>query len=282
MKGNDQVIKMFNPLIIQCDEHLSNQNGIEADFGQDFVQNRTASYKYHFEKSIEKHLKLLPTEDQQSYKTLVTSLKNTVIEEAFIRVKAQLELLIKRQSDSSAKSLMEILRFWEKVKSRWAKAYKTNFHNAARSNLAEAAQALMKAANETSVSLVDAFYYDITVSALLLAKWENRKNGEINTGRGPTPVELLEWSSTRQTGRAKRYIEENETINESSNSDNASTCNSQPQPQQTSPSQPPKSKRKRSVDSVSFQKILKKAKEIKKTGMHLSNCRKTIIPQKLR
>ena len=170
MKGNDQVIKMFNPLIIQCDEHLSNQNGIEADFGQDFVQNRTASYKYHFEKSIEKHLKLLPTEDQQSYKTLVTSLKNTVIEKAFIRVKAQLELLIKRQSDSSAKSLMEILRFWEKVKSRWAKAYKTNFHNAAGSSLAEAAQALMKAANETSVSLVDAFYYDITVSALLLAK----------------------------------------------------------------------------------------------------------------
>ena len=93
-----------------------------------------------------------------------------MIEEAFIRVKAQLELLIKRQSDSSAKSLMEILRFWEKVKSRWAKAYKTNFHNAARSSLAEAAQALMKAANETSVSLVDAFYYDITVSALLLAK----------------------------------------------------------------------------------------------------------------
>ena len=119
MKENDQVIKMFNPSIIQCEEHLSNQNGIEAVFGQDFVENRTASCEYHFvEKSVEKHLKPLPTEDKQSYKTLATSLKNTVTEEAFIRVKAQLELLIKMQSDSSAKSLMETLRFWEKVKSR--------------------------------------------------------------------------------------------------------------------------------------------------------------------
>ena len=30
MKENGQVIKIFNLSIIQCDEHLSNQNGIEA------------------------------------------------------------------------------------------------------------------------------------------------------------------------------------------------------------------------------------------------------------
>ena len=129
----------------------------------------------------------------------------------------------------------------------------------------------MKAANETSASLVDAVYYDITDSACLEAKWENREKAEVSTGRGPTPVELLERSSRRQVGRAKHYIEENETTNESSNPDNARTSTSQPQSQQTSPLQPPKSKRKRlrSVESVSFQKILKKAKEIKKTGMHL-------------
>ena len=34
MKENDQVIKIFNPSIIQCNEHLSNQNGIEADLRQ--------------------------------------------------------------------------------------------------------------------------------------------------------------------------------------------------------------------------------------------------------
>ena len=101
----------------------------------------------------------------------------------------------------------------------------------------------MKATNETSVSLVDAVFYDITDLACLEAKWENRKNGEISTGRGPTPFELLDRSSRRQIGRAKRYIEENETTNESSNPDNARTSNSQPQPQQTSPSQRPKSKR---------------------------------------
>ena len=80
MKDNGQIMKIFNPSIIQCDEHLSNQNGIEAVFGQEFVKNRTASCEYHFEKSVEKLQKLLPTEDQQSYKTLATSLKNAVTE----------------------------------------------------------------------------------------------------------------------------------------------------------------------------------------------------------
>ena len=93
----------------------------------------------------------------------------------------------------------------------------------------------MKAANETSASLADAVYYDITDSARLEAKWENHKNSEINTGRGPMPVELLERSSRRQIGRAKRFTEENETTNESFNTGNAPTSNSQPQPQLTSP-----------------------------------------------
>ena len=65
MKENGQIIKLFNPSIIQCDEHLSNQNGTEAVLGQEFVENRTASCEYHFEKSVEKHLKLLPTGDHQ-------------------------------------------------------------------------------------------------------------------------------------------------------------------------------------------------------------------------
>ena len=50
----------------------------------------------------------------------------------------------------------------------------------------------MKAANEASASLVDAVYYGITASARMEAKWENCKKGEISTGRGSTPVELLE------------------------------------------------------------------------------------------
>ena len=84
MKENNQVIKIFNYSIIQRDEHFSNQNGIEAVLGHELVENRTASCEHHFEQSVEKHLKLLPTEYHQSYKTLVTSLKNAVTQEAFI------------------------------------------------------------------------------------------------------------------------------------------------------------------------------------------------------
>ena len=133
---------------------------------------------------------------------------------------------------------MSTLRSWEKVKSRWVQAYKTNFHNAARSSLAEATQASAKVAKKTGPSLVDAVYYNITGSlvdavyynitgslvdavyynitdsAYLEAKWKSRKNGEISTARGATPVELLKWSSRPQMGRVKRFVEENETINE--------------------------------------------------------------------
>ena len=145
---------------------------------------------------------------------------------------------------------MSTLRSWEKVKSRWVQAYKTNFHNAARSSLAEATQASAKVAKKTGPSLVDAVYYNITGSlvdavyynitgslvdvvyynitgslvdavyynitdsAHLEAKWKSRKNGEISTARGATPVELLKWSSRPQMGRVKRFVEENETINE--------------------------------------------------------------------
>ena len=51
MKENGQVIKIFSSSVIQCDDHFSNQNGIETLFGQDFVQNRTASCEYQFKKS---------------------------------------------------------------------------------------------------------------------------------------------------------------------------------------------------------------------------------------
>ena len=67
LEENGQIIKIFNPSIIQCEQYSSNQNGIEAVFEQEFVENRIASCEYYFEKSVEKHLKLLPTEDQQSY-----------------------------------------------------------------------------------------------------------------------------------------------------------------------------------------------------------------------
>ena len=91
--------------------------------------------------------------------------------------------------------VVHAFRFLVKVKWRWAQAYKNKLHKAPWWSFAEAAQASMKAAKETSASLVDEVYYNITDSARLKAKWENHKNSEISIGRGPTPVELLDRSS---------------------------------------------------------------------------------------
>ena len=70
----------------------------------------------------------------------------------------------------------------------------------------------MKAADDINVSLIDAVYYDITDSACLQVKSENRINGEKCTGRGPSPLELSERSSHRQIGRAHHFIDEEEDI----------------------------------------------------------------------
>ena len=52
-KGN--LVKPFNPTILQCDEHSSNYKGIEAVFGNTFFEKRTTSCEYHFDKSVNKH-----------------------------------------------------------------------------------------------------------------------------------------------------------------------------------------------------------------------------------
>ena len=170
-------------------------------------------------------------------------MKNAVSEDAYIRVKRQLDELIKWQNAAVSKSLTDTLNFWDKVKYRCASAFKFNLHNITRSSLAEAAQASMKAADEINVSLVDAVYYDITDSARLQAKWENRINGERCTGCGTSPLELSERSSRRQIGQAHGFIDEEEEIFATTEELPASTL-----PLSHS-SQPPKTKKRlRSVD----------------------------------
>ena len=141
---------------------------------------------------------------------MTSGMKNAVSEDAYIRVKCQLEELIRRQNAALSKSLTDTLNFWDTVKYRWVSAFNFNLHNNTRSSLAQAAQASMKAADKINVSLVDAVCYDIT--RCLQAKWENRINGERCTGRGPSPLELSARSSCRQIGRAHRFIEEEEKI----------------------------------------------------------------------
>ena len=116
----------------------------------------------------------------------------------------------------------------------------------------------MKAADEINVSLVDAVYYDITDSARLQAKWENRINGERCTGHSPSPLQLSERSSRRQIRRVHRFFDEEEEIFATTEELPASTL-----PLSHS-WQPPKAKKRlRSVDSQSFRAIVKKAKELK-------------------
>ena len=56
-KGNP--VRPFNPTILQCDEHISNDKRIEAVFGNTFFEKRTASCEYHFDKSVNKHQRLV-------------------------------------------------------------------------------------------------------------------------------------------------------------------------------------------------------------------------------
>ena len=234
-KGNP--VRPFNPTILQCDEHISNYKGIEAVFGKTFFEKRTASCEYHFDKSVNKHQRLVSDEDKIDYKILISGMKNAV-SDAYIRVKRQLEKLIKRQNAAVSKSLTDTLNFWDRVKYRWASAFKFNLHNITRSSLAEAAQASMKAADQINILLVDAIYYGITDSAPLQAKWEDRINGEGHTGRCPSPLELSERSSRRQIGRVYRFIDEEEEI----------FATTEELPTSTLPlshsSQPPKAKKK--------------------------------------
>ena len=146
-------------------------------FGKAFFVNWTTSCEYHFDKSANKHQRLVSDEGKTDYKILTSGMKIALVEDAYIRVKRQLEELIRRQNAAVSKSLTDTLNFWDKIKYRWASAFKFNLCNITRSNLAEAAQVFMTA-DEINVSLVGVVCYDITDSARLQVKWENRINGE--------------------------------------------------------------------------------------------------------
>ena len=84
-KGNP--FRSFNPNILQREEHTSNFKGIEAVFGNTFFGKRTASYEYHFDKSVKKHQRLVSDEDKIY---LEIRNENGVSEDAYIRLKHQL------------------------------------------------------------------------------------------------------------------------------------------------------------------------------------------------
>ena len=146
-----------------------------------------------------------------------------------------------------------MLRFWENVKYRWVAAFKSNMHQCARSSLAEAAQASMKAGGEKNLSLVDAVYADITASAGFEGIWLNRVQGQSCVGSGPSNIELEGRSERRQVGRALQYINEMAETEQVEDLVQQECLTLQS-------SQPPKAKRRRlkNLESKTFQTILKK------------------------
>ena len=72
-KGNP--VRLFNPTISQCDEHIINYKGTEAVFGNTFFEKRTASCEYHFDKSVNKYQRLVSDEDKIDYKILTSEMK---------------------------------------------------------------------------------------------------------------------------------------------------------------------------------------------------------------
>ena len=56
----------FNPIEIKSDEHPGNRIAIEKVFGKDFLENRTSSCSYHFDKSVARHKVYIKKEDIQN------------------------------------------------------------------------------------------------------------------------------------------------------------------------------------------------------------------------
>ena len=153
----------FNSREMKSDEHPGNRIAIEKVFGKGFLENRTSSCSYHFDKSVARHKVYIKKKYIQIYMKLTSNLKNCVTVEEYQRIRDP---------------LISTFKFWDNLKYRWATVYKSNLHAIPNASLAEAAKASMKASNEKNISLVDSIYADISDSARLDAKWKNRLLGE--------------------------------------------------------------------------------------------------------
>ena len=147
----------FNSREMKSDEHPGNRIAIEKVFGKGFLENRTSSCSYHFDKSVARHKVYIKKKYIQIYMKLTSNSnsKNCVTVEEYQRIR---------------NPLISTFKFWDNLKYRWATVYKSNLHAIPNASLAEAAKASMKASNEKNISLVDSIYADISDSARLDAK----------------------------------------------------------------------------------------------------------------
>ena len=115
----------LNPVEIKSDAYLGYRTAIEKVFGKDFLENRTNSCSYHFDKNVVRHKVRIEKEDIEIYMSRVTG-------DDYHITKEQYESLISRQVKRNEKLLISTLNFWDKfldnLKYRWAAAYKSNLH----------------------------------------------------------------------------------------------------------------------------------------------------------
>ena len=97
----------LNPIEIKSDVYLGYKAAIEKVFGKDFLENRTNSCSYHFDKNVVRHKVCIEKEDIEIY-------MNRVTRSDYHIAKEQYESLISRQVKRNKKPLISTLNFWDK------------------------------------------------------------------------------------------------------------------------------------------------------------------------
>ena len=97
----------FNPIEIKSDAHLRYRIAIEKVFGKDFLENRTNSCSYHFDKNVLTHNVCIKKEDIEIYMNCVTG-------DDYHTTKEQYKSLISRQVKRDKKPLISTLNIWDK------------------------------------------------------------------------------------------------------------------------------------------------------------------------
>ena len=143
----------------------------------------------------------------------------------------------------------------------------------------------MKAAGGKNLSLIDAVLADITDSSRLEAKWRNRARGERSVGEGPDGSTLLARDERRQIERAEHFLADyptfqarEDTAMESSEDANFMIFDAkrshrpdvQQKRQSVSNLPSVKAKRRRSLETTYFKKILGRFHKVEKKTKVLS------------
>ena len=90
-KGN--LVRLFNPIVLQHDDHICKYVEIEVVLGKVFFEKKTASCEYHFVKIVNKYQRLVLDKEKIDNRIFTLEMKYAVSEDTYIRVNDLLEEL---------------------------------------------------------------------------------------------------------------------------------------------------------------------------------------------